>query len=53
MDMTHFSTKSWPPSRANAAEKIAEPTNNQQTMALVLAVSSTDSLTSDCSPDCL
>jgi hypothetical protein len=44
IDSTHFSTRSWPPSRANAAEKIEEPTNSQQTMAEVLAVRNTDSL---------
>ena len=37
-DSTQCSTTSWPPSSANAAEKIAEPTNSQQTIALVLAV---------------
>ncbi|MNN99260.1 hypothetical protein D3C81_2188520 [compost metagenome] len=44
-DSTHCSTSACPPSSANAAEKIDEPTNSQHTMALVLAVSSTDSLT--------
>ena len=43
-DSTHFSISSWPPSSANAAEKIPEPTNSQQTMALVLAVRNEDSL---------
>ncbi|KAG0753083.1 hypothetical protein G6F22_021606 [Rhizopus arrhizus] len=33
----------WPPSNANAAEKIDEPTNSQHTIALVLAVRNTDS----------
>jgi hypothetical protein len=42
---THCSTSSWPPSRANAAEKMAEPTNSQHTMALVLAVRKTLSFT--------
>ena len=44
-DSTHFSTISWPPSSAKAAEKIAEPTNSQHTIALVLAVRNDDSLT--------
>ena len=43
-DSTHFSTTSCPPSSANAAEKMPEPTNSQQTMALVLAVRKDDSL---------
>src|SRR4051812_37762594 len=43
-DSTHFSTISWPPSNANAAEKIAEPTNSQHTIALVFAVRKEDSL---------
>src|SRR5262249_17101101 len=43
-DSTHFSTSSCPPSKANAAEKMPEPTNNQQTIALVLAVRKDDSL---------
>ena len=37
-DSTHFSTTSCPPSSANDAEKIEEPTNSQHTIALVLAV---------------
>ena len=36
---------SWPPSSANEAEKIDEPTNSQHTMALVFAVRKLDSLT--------
>jgi len=44
-DSTHFSMTSCPPSSANAAEKIPEPTNSQQTIALVLAVRKDDSLT--------
>lgn len=43
-DSTHCSTMPWPPSSAKAAEKIDEPTNSQHTMALVLAVRYTDSL---------
>ena len=35
---------SWPPSSANAAEKIDEPTNSQQTIAVVFAVRNDDSL---------
>ena len=42
-DSTHFSISSWPPSSANAAEKMPEPTNSQHTMALVLAVRNDDS----------
>lgn len=38
MPSTHCSTSSWPPSKAKAAEKMAEPTNSQHTMADVLAV---------------
>src|SRR3954453_19266011 len=45
-DSTHFSISSWPPSSANAAEKIPEPTNSQHTIALVLAVRKHDSLIS-------
>src|SRR3954447_1177378 len=48
-DSTHFSTTSCPPSNANAAEKIDEPTKSQHTMADVLAVRNTDSLTVCCS----
>src|SRR5205807_9142803 len=44
-DSTHFSTTSCPPSSANAAEKMPEPTNSQHTIALVLAVRNDDSLT--------
>ena len=44
-DSTHCSTTSWPPSSAKAAEKIDEPTNSQHTIADVLAVRNTDSLT--------
>src|SRR6185436_13593355 len=44
-DSTQCSTTSWPPSSANAAEKIDEPTNSQQTIAEVFAVRKTDSLT--------
>ena len=36
---------SCPPSSANAAEKMPEPTNSQHTIALVLAVRNEDSLT--------
>ena len=42
-DKTHWLISSCPPSSANAAEKMLEPTNNQQTMALVFAVRYTDS----------
>ena len=42
---TNFSTRSCPPSSANAAEKMALPTNSQHTMAEVLAVRNTDSFT--------
>ena len=45
IDSTHFSTSSCPPSSANAAEKIDEPTNSQHTIALVLAVRNDDSRT--------
>ena len=45
MDKTHWLMISCPPSKANAAEKILEPTNSQHTMALVLAVRYTDSRT--------
>ena len=38
---------SCPPSSANAAEKMPEPTNSQHTIALVLAVRNDDSLTID------
>jgi hypothetical protein len=41
IDMTQRSTSSCPPSSANAAEKMALPTNSQHTMALVLAVRNT------------
>jgi hypothetical protein len=41
IDSTHFSTSSCPPSSAKAAEKMAEPTNSQHTMAEVLAVRNT------------
>src|SRR5438132_741100 len=44
-DRTHFSMTSCPPSSANAAEKMPEPTNSQHTIALVLAVRKDDSLT--------
>src|SRR6185369_803799 len=44
-DRTHCSTSDCPPSKAKAAEKIDEPTNSQHTMAEVLAVRKTDSLT--------
>ena len=44
IESTHFSMSSCPPSRANAAEKMAEPTNSQHTIALVLAVRNDDSL---------
>ena len=37
-DSTHLLIISCPPNNAKAAEKILEPTNNQHTMALVLAV---------------
>src|SRR4029079_13467365 len=47
-DSTNFSTTSWPPSSANAAEKMDEPTNSQHTIADVFAVRKTDSLTVDC-----
>src|SRR5712691_5360518 len=43
-DSTQRSTTPCPPSSANAAEKIEEPTNNQHTIALVLAVRNADSL---------
>ena len=38
IDSTQWLMISWPPSSANAAEKIDEPTNSQQTIALVFAV---------------
>ncbi len=44
-ESTQCSTTSWPPSSANAAEKIDEPTNSQHTIAEVLAVRNTDSFT--------
>src|SRR5512139_491193 len=44
-DSTHCSMICCPPSSANAAEKIDEPTNSQHTMAEVLAVRKTDSFT--------
>ena len=43
MPSTQVLMISWPPSNAKAAEKMLEPTNNQHTMALVLAVRYTDS----------
>src|SRR5258705_6158510 len=46
-DSTHFSMSSWPPSNANAAEKMPEPTHNQHTIALVLAVKHDDSFMND------
>jgi hypothetical protein len=46
-DSTHFSTISCPPRSANAAEKIAEPTKSQHTIALVFAVRNAESLTID------
>ena len=42
---THSSTSCWPPSSANTAEKSADPTNSQHTIAVVFAVRNTDSLT--------
>ena len=42
---THCSTSDCPPSSANTAEKSADPTNSQHTIAVVLAVRNTDSLT--------
>ena len=45
IDSTQWLTSDCPPSRAKAAEKIDEPTNSQQTIAEVLAVRNTDSLT--------
>ena len=45
IESTQRSTSSWPPSSAKAAEKIAEPTNSQHTIAEVLAVRNTDSRT--------
>ena len=44
-DSTQRSSSSCPPSNANAAEKIDEPTKSQHTMALVFAVRNDDSLT--------
>src|SRR6185295_9146696 len=44
-DSTQRSTISWPPSSANAAEKIDEPTKSQHTIADVFAVRNTDSFT--------
>ena len=41
IDKTQRSTSSCPPSSAKAAEKMAEPTNSQHTMALVFAVRNT------------
>ena len=43
-DRTHCSSRAWPPRMAKTPEKIAEPTNNQQTMEVVLAVRKTASL---------
>jgi len=44
MAMTHSSTKRWPPKMANTAENKAEPTNNQHTIEVVVAVKNTASL---------
>src|SRR3954468_6291142 len=44
-DSTQRSMISWPPSSANAAEKIEEPTKSQHTIAEVFAVRKTDSFT--------
>jgi hypothetical protein len=41
---TQRSTSSCPPSSAKDAEKMAEPTNSQHTIAVVFAVRKTDSL---------
>src|SRR5262245_30708595 len=46
-DSTHLLMISWPPSSANDAEKIDEPTNSQHTIALVFAVRNDESLTID------
>ena len=51
-DSTQCSMISWPPSSANAAEKIDEPTNSQHTIALVLAVRN-DRLLDDARPSSL
>ena len=44
IDSTHCSMSAWPPSSAKEAENMLEPTNSQQTMAVVRAVRNTDSL---------
>src|SRR5262249_18529385 len=44
-DSTPCSTSDCPPRIANTAENRAEPTNSQHTIAVVLAVRNTDSLT--------
>ena len=44
IDSTQWLMISCPPSSANDAEKIDEPTNSQHTIALVLAVRNADSL---------
>ena len=44
-DSTHRSTSCCPPRIANTAEKRAEPTKSQHTIAVVLAVRNTDSFT--------
>src|SRR5206468_12992569 len=44
IDSTQRSMSDWPPCSANTAEKSAEPTNSQHTMAVVLAVRNVDSL---------
>ena len=38
MPISHFSISSCPPCKAKTAENSPEPTNNQQTIAVVLAV---------------
>src|SRR5205814_876452 len=43
-DSTQCSTSCWPPGSAKTAEKSAEPTKSQQTIAIVLAVRNTDCL---------
>src|SRR5215475_2320326 len=44
MDSTQRSISDWPPCSAKTAEKSAEPTNSQHTIAVVLAVRKVDSL---------
>src|SRR5205814_2727081 len=43
IDSTQRSMSDWPPCSANTAEKSAEPTKSQQTIAVVFAVRNVDS----------